>query len=385
MVIVGGGVMGSAVACWLAATPGFAGEIVVVERDPSYARASSALSASGIRQQFSTAVNVAIGAFGAAFLREADRHLGVGGEPAGLTFHEGGYLILATAAGAAILAANHAVQRAGGADIALLGPDELRGRFPWLATDDIAAGTLGMSGEGWFDGYALTRAFRRKAIAGGARFVHDTVTAIRRRGGAVAAAVLAGSGEIAADQLVIAAGPWSRALGAMAGVDIPVHAKRRTVFVLQCPEPPAPCPLVADPSGVWFRPEGRQFIAGCPPEDDAADDLPLEPEHALFEAVVWPAMAARVPAFERLRVLSAWAGYYEMNSFDHNGLVGRDPGAENLLLATGFSGHGVQQAPAVGRGLAELIVSGRYTSLDLSPLDPGRLGRGEPLVERNVI
>lgn len=381
--IIGGGVMGSSLAFWLTAAGGV--EITVIERDPSYARASSALSASGVRQQFSQAVNVEIGLFGAAFLREPQRWLGEAAGDAGIGLTEAGYLYLATAAGRSVLEANHAVQREHGADVELLEPRQLADRFPWLGTDDIALGSLGLSGEGWFDGYAVTRAFRDVARSRGARYLKGEVTACRRRGGRITALDLADGTAIEADVVVLSAGPWSGALGRRLGIELPVYAKRRTVMVLQCPEPPRPCPLVIDPSGVWFRPEGSGFIAGCPPITDDEDDLPLDPETTLFEDVVWPTMAARAPAFERLRLAGAWAGYYEMNTFDHNGLVGPWPGMDDLHVLTGFSGHGMQQAPACGRGLAELITRGRYTTLDLAPLSPDRLRRGEPLLERNVI
>lgn len=381
--IVGGGVMGSSLAWWLTRDPAFAGEVVVIERDPTYARASSTLSASGIRQQFSQPVNVEIGLFGAAFLRDLVRRAGP--DDAAIGLHEGGYLYLASEAGSPVLVQNHNVQRSAGADVALLGPAALTERFPWLSTEGIALGSLGLSGEGWFDGYALLRTFRAGAIARGARYLAAEVTAAARAPGGVDRLVLGDGGELAADLVVLAAGPWSGRLGRALDIDIPVHARLRTVFVLDCPEPPRPCPLVIDPAGVWFRPEGRYFLAGAPPLTSDADDLPLEPEHELLEARIWPTLAARVPAFQRLRMVSAWAGYYEVNEFDHNGLVGPWPGIDNLLVATGFSGHGMQQAPAVGRGLAELIVHGRYTTLDLTPLSPDRIARGEPLLERNVI
>jgi glycine/D-amino acid oxidase-like deaminating enzyme len=186
--------------------------------------------------------------------------------------------------------------------------------------------------------------------------------------------------------VVNAAGPWAARVAAMAGVELPVRARRRAVLVLDCPEPPKACPLVIDTSGVWFRPEGRHFIAGAPPRPgEDLDDLPLEPDHTLFEDVLWPALAERVPAFERLRVTGAWAGYYEYNTVDQNGIVGRHPEIANLYFGNGFSGHGIQQAPAVGRGLAELILHGEYRTLDLSPLGLERLARGEAVRERNVI
>ncbi len=386
VVIVGGGAVGSAAAYWLTAEPSFGGEVVVVERDPTYARASSALSAGSIRQQFSTPANVAIGRFGVGFLREAATLLAAEGEsPPDVALREIGYLFLATAGGMETLAANHDVQRAHGADVALLSPAELRERFPWLAVDDLAGGSLGLSGEGSFDGYGLLRALRAKATAQGARYVRGEVAGLDLSGDRVVAARLADGTALPCDAAVNAAGPWAAPVAAMAGIDLPVRARARTVFVLACPEPLPRCPLVIDPSGTWFRPEGDRFIAGAPPLGEDADDLPLEPDHALFEEAVWPALAARVPVFERLRVVAAWAGYYEMNLFDQNGILGPHPAVPNLHFACGFSGHGLQQAPAIGRATAELIVAGRYRTLDLEPLGWQRLLEGRPLVERNII
>ena len=378
--------IGSAVAYFTLADPAFAGEVVVIERDPTYARASSALSASSIRQQFSTPVNIAIGRFGIEFLRRAGVHLEVDGERPEIGLVEPGYLFLATARGLGTLEANHAVQRAHGADVALLDPDALRLRFPWLATGGVAAASLGLSGEGWFDGYTLLQAFRRKARALGARYVASQATGFAIQGGRIAAVRLADGSEIACDAAVNAAGPWARAVAAWAGVELPVRARRRCVFAFTCPTPIDRCPLVIDVSGAWFRPEGRGFICGVAPDErDDADDLPLDVDHALFEARIWPALAASVPAFEAVRVNSSWAGYYEYNTFDQNGIVGSHPQLGNLMLANGFSGHGIQQAPAVGRGVAELIVHGGYRTLDLGGLGFERIAAGRPLRELAVI
>lgn len=378
--------IGSAIAYFTLADPAFAGEVVVIERDPTYARASSALSASSIRQQFSTPVNIAIGRFGIEFLRRAGVHLEVDGERPEIGLVEPGYLFLATVRGLGTLEANHAVQRAHGADVALLDPDALGLRFPWLATGGVAAASLGLSGEGWFDGYTLLQAFRRKARALGARYVASRATGFAIRGGRIAAVRLADGSEIACDAAVNAAGPWARTVAAWAGVELPVCARRRCVFAFTCPTPIDRCPLVIDVSGAWFRPEGRGFICGVAPDErDDADDLPLDVDPRLFEARIWPALAARVPAFEAVRVNSSWAGYYEYNAFDQNGIVGALPQPGNLILANGFSGHGIQQAPAVGRGVAELIVHGGYRTLDLGPLGFERIAAGRPLRELAVI
>jgi glycine/D-amino acid oxidase-like deaminating enzyme len=385
-VIVGGGVIGSSVAYFLRASdPGV--QVTVIERDPTYARSSSALSAASIRQQFSTPLSVRMSLFGIEFLRDIGERLEVNGERPSIDLHEGGYLFLATPRGEDTLRENHAMQRALGADITLLDPAALRARFPWLNTDDLAAGAFGERGEGWFDGYGLVQALRRKAQSLGARYVTADVTGIEREGRR-ATRVRASNGEAySCDIVVNAAGAWSRAIAAMLGIDLPVHARRRSIFNVSSPAKLDACPLLIDPTGVYFRPEGRTYICGTSPSaDNDPDDLSLdEVDHALFDDVIWPTLAHRVPQFEALRVERCWSGYYEYNVLDQNAIIGFHPAIDNCIFASGFSGHGLQHGPATGRGVSELILNGRYTTLDLAPLGWARVMEGRPIVEKNVV
>ena len=388
--IAGGGVMGSATACFLARDHG--AQVTVVERDPTWTRASSALSASSIRQQFGTAVNIALSTWSVQFLRRVEDELGLPGAPAGIGLVEPGYLYLATPEGEAAMRKVHAVQSARGADVALLGPEALRTRYSWLQVDDIALGSLGLSGEGWFDGPALHQAFRRRAQVAGVRFVAAEATGFDTVGDRVTSLRCADGSVLAADAFVLCAGAWSAPLAAALGVDLPVRARKRDVFVLDSPARLPGCPLLIDPSGVWCRPEGRGFIAGAPPGTVEAggpgdpDEPPLHAiDHTLFDEVIWPALAARVPAFEALRVRSAWAGYYEMNLFDHNGLAGALPGWRNAWTACGFSGHGMQQSPAVGCALAAAMAQAPNPAPSLEALSPARVAEGRPLLEPQVI
>ena len=387
VVIVGGGAVGSSIAYFLSSHPRFSGEVAVVERDPTYRRASSALSASAIRQQFSTPVNIELSKFGVEFLRRAGAHLSVDGDRPDVGLSEPGYLFLATEAGLPVLRQNHRVQRDHGVDVALLSPGELSARFPWLTTNDLAAGSLGLSGEGWFDGYLLLQAFSRKARSLGVRYVTAEVTGFARAGARVTAVRLDDGSTLPCDSAVNAAGPWADRVAAMLDIDLPVRARRRPVFVIACREPLPRCPLIIDPSGVWFRPEGQYFLCGTSPAegDDDPDDAPLEVDERIFYRPIWPVLAARVRAFEALKLVRSWAGYYELNIFDHNGIVGRHPSFVNVVFANGFSGHGLQQSPGVGRAVAELIVDGGYRSLDLEPLSFERIVEGRHLVELNVI
>jgi len=382
VIVIGGGVMGAATACFLARD--HAARVTVIERDPSYARASSSLSLSSIRQQFSQPVNMALSRWSLDFLRRVPNELATPDDSPAIGLVEPGYLYLATEAGAARLREVHAVQRAEGVDVALLGQAELGARFPWLAVGDLALGSLGLSGEGWFDGPALHRAFRRKAKACGVRFVEAEAVGFDIQGDRVTSVRCADGRRVGGDSVLIAAGAWSAPLGSALGVELPVHARKRDVFVLETPAALPGCPLVIDPSGFWFRPEGSLILAGGPPRGDDVDEAPLHDiDHGLFDELLWPTLAARVPALEALRVRSAWAGYYEMNAFDHNGLAGRLPGYANAFTACGFSGHGMQQAPAVGHSMARLI-AGLDAPL-IEALTPQRLLDGLPLLEANVI
>ncbi len=375
VLIVGGGVIGCAAAYFLAR--GQVARVTLLERDPSYREASSALSASSIRQQFSTPLNIALSRASLELMQTWRSELG---------FVEAGYLYLATEAGADTLTQQNALQRAAGADIRLLDRAALRARWPWLALDDIALGSWGARGEGWFDGPALHAALRRDAKALGARFIHADVAAFDVHGSDVRAAIDAQGTRHACDALLLAAGAWTAPLAAQFGVALPVRARKRDVFVLDSPAALPGCPLLIDPSGVWLRPEGNGFLSGAPPRGDDIDDAPLDQiDHAQFEEQLWPTLAARIPSFESLRMRSAWAGYYEMNTFDRNGLVGALPGWRNAHCACGFSGHGMQHALAIGRGVAAFIERGQWGSIDLAPLTPTRIAQAAPLVEANII
>lgn len=385
VVIVGGAAVGSAIAYFLRHDLAYTGTLAVIERDPSYARAATTLSAASIRQQFSTPECIRMSRYGVSFItRELKERFG---GDADVSFRAGGYLLLAGADGRAALKANHRVQRREGADIALLDPAKLAGELPWLNTRDLACGTFGRAGEGWFDAHALLQLLRKGARDGGAAYVEGEVVAIERRVDHVAAVRLKDGRRIGCGLLVNAAGPQAGAVAAMADIALPVEPRKRCVFVLACRTALPRMPLIVDVSGVWIRPEGDVYIAGAPPpaHADRRADGDFEVDHALFETAIWPALAARIPAMEELKLLRGWAGHYDYNTLDQNAVIGAHPRVSNVLFANGFSGHGLQHAPAAGRAVAELIVHGRYRSLDLSAFGYERIAANRPLREVNVI
>jgi FAD-dependent oxidoreductase domain-containing protein 1 len=387
VVIVGGAIVGSAVATFLRRRADWHGRVLVVERDPTFRTSSTTLSAASIRLQFSTPLNIEISRFGVDLIKHLETWLGVDGQPPPeVDFVEGGYLFLASAAGLPILESNHAVQREHGVQVALLTPMELQARFPWLNVDDLAGGSLGLADEGWFDAYALLQAFRRKARALGAEEVAGEVVEIERDGGRATGVLLVDGRRITADWVVNAAGPRAAGVAAMAGLQLPVSPRKRMVFHFDCRTQVA-SPLTIDTSGVYFRPEGPNYIAGSSPhgEQPDPDTFDLEVDRSWFEQVIWPAIAHRVPAFEKIRLLDAWAGHYEVNTLDHNAVIGPHPDLPNFLFANGFSGHGLQQAPAAGRALAEWIATGDYETIDMRPLGYERIAANQPYRELNVI
>jgi glycine/D-amino acid oxidase-like deaminating enzyme len=382
VVIIGGAVIGSAAAYFLTHDPGFTGRVAVVERDPTYARASTALSAASIRQQFSTPQNIRMSRFGIDFIRGLKQRFGA---EADVGFRERGYLLLATEAGAGTLRANHVVQQAEGADIVLLPPDAMAAQFPWLDTTGLALGAFGRSGEGWLDAHSLLSVMRSAARQKGAVSIQGEVTGVARDGGRVTGVVLADGRRIACGAIVNAAGPQAGDVAAMAGLALPVEPRKRCVFVVACRTPLPGMPLIVDPSGIWLRPEGEVYICGIPPGTDPRADGDFEVDYGLFEETIWPVLAERIPAMEALKLQRAWAGHYDYNTLDQNAVIGAHPEVANFYFANGFSGHGLQQAPAAGRAVAELIAHGRFQTLDLGVFGYERIAANRPVRELNVI
>src|SRR5271168_2879322 len=385
VVIAGGGAIGSAIAYFLSHQTAFSGSLVVVEPDPSYGFAASARSASSIRQQFSTPLNIALSAFGMEFLRAqgiaGSRDLGDVG------LQESTYLLLSGAAGVAALTQNIEVQRRCGVSAHFHDSGALAARYPWINAADIAAAADTGQGEGWFDGYALLRALRQANERRGVRYLRDRVTALTMAGANRVDCVCLGGGDaLRCRWLVNAAGTGARTLAAHAGIDLPVYPRKRTVFVFRSPTVIQNCPLVVDTTGLWFRPDGDRFLCGPSPRVDPdvePDDFDVD--HRLFDEIAWPALAHRVPAFEAARETGAWVGHYDYNIFDQNAFVGPCEAVPNFILACGFSGHGLQHAPGIGRALAELITFGGYRSIDVAAFSYARFTRAQPLRELNVI
>lgn len=385
IVIVGGGIVGSASAYYLR-KHGFSGSIAMVEKDTTWQFGCTARSAGGLRQQFSTPENIALSTFGIGLVKSLQQEFGPGAD---VGFKEHGYLICAADESLAVLEENHAVQIAHGADNVLLRGRDLAARFPWLVADGIAAGCFGLSNEGWIDPYMLASLFRKAAVARGVDLIQGEVTGLARAGSRISGVTLASGEAMGCGTLVNAAGAGAGALANLAGIALPVGPRKRYVYVIDCPaatEALHKAPLTVLPGGIYFRPEGRNFLSGLSPDEhEEPAQFDWEVDHAWFEERIWPGLAERVPLFEAIKVISAWTGHYDYNAFDQNAVIGPHPDVTNFLFANGFSGHGLQQGPATGNAIAELVLHGEYRTIDLTRFGYDRITLNAPLYEKNVI
>lgn len=387
VIIIGGGMIGSASAFFLSDCAGFDGSTLVIERDPSLEFASTSRSASSIRQQYTTEINIRISQFAAEHIHNFRDATGGDPEAPTIRIDSFGYLFLASEAGVAPMRKAAALQRAAGVPTRLLSPTELTAAFPAISANGVALASHNARDEGYFDGDGMHPWWRRQAKRRGVDFMEGEVASIERASGRVTAVTLKSGQRIGAGHVVNAAGPRAAAIAAMAGLPLPVEPRKRFCWMITpATRPEGPFPLLIDPSGVYVYPRGASFHAGCAPDPDSAvdpDDFEMNPD--IFMDFVWPVLAARAPVFEALRVTSEWAGHYAYNTLDQNAVIGAAPDLSNLLFVNGFSGHGLQQAPAMGRGVAELIAYGEFRSLDLSVLGYERITSGRPFLENAVI
>lgn len=390
VVIVGGAIYGSSLAWWLGQMPAFQGRVLVVERDPTYAFASTSHTNSCIRQQFSNRTNIQISQFGAEFIKNFRSFMGGDPEVPHLTLQSFGYLYLAdTPAFARNLKESQQVQVSLGAQTRHMSRDEIAAEYPFYQLDDIIAGNHNTVDEGYFDGGTMFDWFKRLARRNGVEYVTDEVVgmSLNAAGTSVESVTLKSGATVGCGIVVNASGPRAVATSKMAGIDLPVRPRKRYSFVFDAAHPlDRDLPLTIDPSGVHVRSEGKYYLAGCPPDDDtdvAFDDFRFD--HSIWENKVWPAIATRIPAFEQVKVINEWVGHYAYNTFDQNAIVGPHDRVGNFMFMNGFSGHGLQQAPAIGRGMAEWITYGAYRSLDLAPFTYTRLEAQQAFVEKAVI
>ncbi len=389
VVIVGGAIMGSATAFFLSQNPDFDGSVLVIERDPSYGMSSTAHTNSCMRQQFSTELNIRISQFAADFVKNLRANMGGDERVPQLSIQNYGYMYLAdTEPFAEVLRRNQAIQQAAGAETELLTASEIATRYPFYNVEDIILGSINRKDEGYFDGGTLFDWLRRGARERGVDYLAGEVVAMSRDGSCISHVTLASGETIACGTVVNASGPRAARTAAMAGIDLPVEPRKRFSWLFTAERPlEVDLPLTNDPSGVHVRQDGpTTYLAGCAAEPDpgvAYDDFVMD--HDRWQTHVWPIIAARIPQFDSLRVMTEWAGHYAYNTLDQNAILGPHDEVGNFIFQNGFSGHGLQQSPAMGRGVAELITYGEYRTLDLSPFAFERISAQRPIIETAII
>lgn len=382
VVVVGGGAIGCAVACFLRMRPD-PPRVTVVERDPTYALASTPRASGGVRRLFSGPENIELSNFSIPFYERFAQDMAVDGTPAEISFRKGGYLFIVDGRGTRLLEESAATQRSLGVRLDMLDRAALKDRFPSMVVDDLELAAHSLD-DAWVDPHSVQQGFRRKARSLGAAFLAEDVAAIECDGPHIRRVVFASGGSVEAAFVVNAAGAWADQVCAMVGMSSPIRPMRRFEHYFECETPIEPLPYVKDLDRLAFRPEGRGYTGGKPDSDEPRG-FNFEVDHGYFERVVWPALAHRFPAFERTREKSVMSGLYDQNELDGNGIIGPWPGCPGFLMAAGFSGHGLMHAPGVGRAIAELILDGGFRTIDLGRLGWDRVARNEPYRERGIL
>lgn len=383
VVVVGGAVMGSSLAYHLlAADPAL--KVAVVERDPTYTRASTSLSLGGVRIQFSLKENILISLYALECFSRFEEEMAIKGENPSINFRQEGYLFLIDRLGKESAERSLDLQKRLGGEVEWWPPERIKGKFPLLSVDGFVGGTFGLR-DGYIDPHGLMMAFRGKAISLGAQYLIDEGLKLEKDQKGIKGLKLVSGQTVHSKIVVNAAGPWAAEIARTAGVKLPIFPTKRQVFAVK-PETPLerPFPLVITPSGLYFRSEtGGMILVGRSMEEDPVE-FEFEWGWNRFTEWLWPELVHIVPSFETLKLVRGWAGLYEVNQLDNNAILGEWPGIEGLYLMNGFSGHGLQQSPAAGRYLAELILK-RKPTLDLSCFSPQRILEDRPLGEGAVV
>ncbi len=381
--IVGGGVMGASVAYHLMAADGGL-KVTVVERDPAYEHASSSLSLANVRIQFSLRENIEISRYTLSVFETFEEDMAVDGQGPRVMFRPEGNLFLVDAASREVFRRAFELQQEMGCRVEWWDPETVKQCYPLYRPEGIVGATFG-PGDGHFDAQAVLMGYRAKARALGADFVKDEVVAVTHRDGRATGVRLASGEQLAAGCVVNCAGAWAADLAATAGVNIPVVPVKRQVFVVDTAvKPEGPLPLTILPSGLYFRTEtGGLILVGKSMEEDPTGYSFSYDQRRFFD-VLWLELATFIPDFERLKLVRGWAGLYAVNTLDRNAILGQWPELAGFYLVNGFSGHGLQQAPAVGRYISELIL-GKPPVLDLSIFSPRRILENRPIQEVGIV
>jgi len=383
IVIVGGGIMGCSTAYNLTRFDEKL-KVAVVEMDPAYTRASTTLSWANVRIHFSLKENIQVSQYAMQALESFEEDMAVNGEKPFISWRREGNLFIMDEKGVGAAKEAFNLQKSLGCQIEWWSAREVKERYPLYDMKGLAGGTFGPQ-DGYVDGYAFLMGYKAKARSLGARFIHDEVVEILSDAGRVKGVRLASGVTLTTGVVINCAGAWSAKVAQTVGVKLPVAPTKRQVFVVDpAVKPEKPLPLTVLPSGFVFRSEtGNLILVGKGMDDDPVG-FDFSWDEKLFTEIFWPHLARIVPAFDTLKIMRGWAGLYAVNTLDGNAILGEWPELKGLFLANGFSGHGLQQAPAVGRFLTELILE-KTPALDLSIFKPERILENKPIIEHGLV
>lgn len=391
IVIIGGAIMGASAAWFLSDNKDFDGSVLVVEKDPTYENSSTMHTNSCMRQQFSAELNVRISQFAADFVKNIREYMGGDDRVPELSIRNFGYMYFADNNDFAdVLRESQQVQLNAGAATVLMSPEEIKQKYPFYNVDDIVLGSINTVDEGYWDGTAVFDWWRRQSKERGVEYVSNEVVAMTKNAsGTKVESVTLKSGEvISCGKVLNATGPRAAHTAKIAGIEIPVEPRKRFSWIFAAEEPlDQDLPLTIDPSGVHVRENGggTYQCGGHSDIDPAVDFDDFVMDFDIWENHVWPILATRIPQFEAIKVQNEWAGHYAYNTFDHNAVLGPHTQVENFFFLNGFSGHGLQQSPAMGRGAAEMLIYGEYKTLDMTPFNYARIPNNNPIIEKAVI
>jgi sarcosine oxidase subunit beta len=379
VVLIGGGIVGSSIAYHLAEAG--CSNVLVLERESAQGKGSTGKSMGGVRAQFSTTVNIQMSLYSIPFYSNFEERLG---HPCG--YRPQGYLFCATSdKHLAYLRTNYQKQLAAGVkDVRLVDASEIRGGYPQLRGDDIVGGSF-CSSDGFVDPYSAMIGFMTWASDHGATlWKNTTLTGLVVKGGDFELAT--SRGDVSARIVVNCAGAWASSVAKMLNIALLVEPLRR---MLVPTEPfdgfPHSAPMIIDMStGFHFRPEGRGFLLAWN-DPDETPGYKMDFDTNFIEKILTHA-ANRVPAFENVEInpKRAWAGLYEMTP-DHHPILGESPDVPGFFFANGFSGHGVMHAPATGKILSDLILTGKTNLIDAHLLDFSRFAEQRTIHETAVL
>ena len=383
IVIIGGGIIGSSVAYHLA-RDGRAGTIAVIERDITYSEAATPRGSGGIRQLFSLPENIEMARYGLDFYKKFDQTMSSKGDQISISFRRQGYLFVSDAGNEKVMEQNFHNQQKMGVKAQLLDKTNLEQLFPSIYNNDVKLAVYSPD-DAWIDAYSALNGFKSRARELGVTYVSEEISSANIQNKKIKSLKCAEGPTVRGEVFILATGAWSGEIAKYFDVNIPVEPMSRESYFFRCDKEIEPLPFIKTETDLAFRPEGNGFTGGMP-DWSVKGGWNWELSPTRFEDTVWPSLAHRIPAMKTIKLERSWRGHYARNNLDYNAIIG--PWAanpHNLLIATGFSGHGIMHAPATGLAISELVLEGRYKTIDLTRFGTERVLAEKPYRESGIV